>query len=82
MQKIWMAVLCLHVPQLICRNQEGQITSAVSGLMHIRFPYKHFYQVNDCYRLKWYDGGASPTTVENNCHDDSENDICCCGLKG
>ena len=25
-----------------------------------------------CYRLKWYDGEASPTTVEDICHDDSE----------
>ena len=30
---------------------------------------------DDCYRLKWYDGEASPTTVEDICHDDSENDI-------
>ena len=37
---------------------------------------------DDCYRLKWYDGEASPTTVEDICHDDSENDICCSGLKG
>ena len=32
---------------------------------------------DDCYRLKWYDG-----EVEDICHDDSENDICCSGLKG
>ena len=37
---------------------------------------------DDCYRLKWYDGEASATTVEDICHDDSENDICCSGLKG
>ena len=41
-----MAVLCLHVPQLLCRNHEGQITSAVSGLMHIRLPRQIFHQVN------------------------------------
>ena len=35
-----------------------------------------------CYRLKWYDGEASPATVEDICRDDSENDICCSGLKG
>ena len=37
---------------------------------------------DDCYRLKWYDGEASPTTVEDICHDYSENHICCSGLKG
>ena len=37
---------------------------------------------DDCYRLKWYDDDASPTTVEDICHDDSENDICCSGFKG
>ena len=37
---------------------------------------------DDCYRLKWYDDEVSPTTVEDICHDDSENDICCSGLKG
>ena len=30
---------------------------------------------DDYYRLKWYDGEASPTTVKGICHDDSENDI-------
>ena len=27
---------------------------------------------DDCYRLKWYDGEASPTTVEDICHDDQK----------
>ena len=30
---------------------------------------------DNCYRLKWYDGKASPTTVEDICRDDSQNDI-------
>ena len=38
--------------------------------------------LDDCYRLKWYDGEASPTTVEDICRDDSENDIWCSALKG
>ena len=37
---------------------------------------------DDCYILKWYHAEASPTTVKDICHDDSENNICCSGLKG
>ena len=53
--------------------------------MHMRLPHQSecgWVVQDDCDRLKWYDGKASPTSVDDICHDDSENDICCSGLKG